>query len=104
MHRAPSKRTEALSALVEDLRRPNPSYALGRPRPLLERNPVAFWRGAALVLAASNLVLIYLLTRRRGAPGSDRPIGARVRLTLPIELRFAGAEFDSGDVRRSREY
>jgi len=63
VHREPSKRTEALSALLEDLRRPNPSYALGRPRPLLERNPAAFWRGAALVLAASNLVLIYLLTR-----------------------------------------
>jgi len=48
-------------------------------------------------------VLIHLLTRRRGAPGADRLIGARVRLTLLIELRFAGAEFDSGDVRRTRE-
>lgn len=46
VHREPSKRTAALSALVEDLRRPNPSYALGRPRPLLARNPVAFWRSS----------------------------------------------------------
>jgi transposase-like protein len=37
------------------------------------------------------------------APGSHRPIGGRFRLSLPIEVRFAGAEVDSRDVRRSRE-
>jgi serine/threonine protein phosphatase PrpC/predicted Ser/Thr protein kinase len=63
VQRDPAQRTEALSALVEDLRRPNPSFALGRPRPLLERNPAAVWRGVALALAVLNLVLIYLLSR-----------------------------------------
>lgn len=56
-HWKPSERTEALSALMMDLQRPNPNYSV-RPRPLLERNPAAFWRGLALVLAVINLLLI----------------------------------------------
>jgi serine/threonine protein phosphatase PrpC len=62
VHKKPSERTEALSALVMDLQRPNPAYS-SRPRPLLRRNPVALWRGLAVVLALVNIVLIYLLTR-----------------------------------------
>ena len=59
----PAERTEALSALVEDLRRPNTSLDYARPRPLIERNPVAFWRTVALVLLLTNIVLAFLLTR-----------------------------------------
>ena len=61
-HWKPTERTEALSALTMDLQRPNPNYS-NRPRPLLERNPTAFWRGLALVLALINLLLIYRLWR-----------------------------------------
>ena len=61
-HWKPTERTEALSALTMDLQRPNPNYS-SRPRPLLERNPTAFWRGLALVLALINLLLIYRLWR-----------------------------------------
>ena len=63
--KVPSERTEALSALVEDLQRPNASLAYDRPRPLIERNPLAFWQGllsAALALAV--FVLAFLLTRK----------------------------------------
>jgi eukaryotic-like serine/threonine-protein kinase len=59
----PVQRTEALSALVEDLRRPNLSLGFDRPRPLLERDPVVFWRTAAIGLLLSTLVLLVLLAR-----------------------------------------
>jgi eukaryotic-like serine/threonine-protein kinase len=59
----PAARTEALSALVENLRRPNPSLGYDRPRPLIERNPVGFWRAIALTALAVNLLLAFLLTR-----------------------------------------
>ncbi len=62
VHKKPSERTEALSALVMDLQRPNPAYST-RPRALLERNPVAFWRSVAFVFAIIDLVLAYFLVR-----------------------------------------
>jgi eukaryotic-like serine/threonine-protein kinase len=60
----PADRTEALSALVENLRRPNPSLDIGRSRPLLERNPAGFWRLVCLIEAVAILVLAVLLARR----------------------------------------
>jgi hypothetical protein len=61
VHKNPLHRTDVLSALVEDLRRPNPDYLDAPPRPLLERNPTAFWRGLAIALFLINLVLLYRL-------------------------------------------
>ena len=63
VHKNPAQRTEVLSELVEDLRRPNRDYLDDRPRPLLERNPAAFWRGVAIALLIVNLVLLYRLSR-----------------------------------------
>jgi eukaryotic-like serine/threonine-protein kinase len=63
VHKSPAQRTEALSELVEDLRRPNPAYVSDRPRPLIERNPAAFWRAVAIALLIVNLVLLYRLSR-----------------------------------------
>jgi hypothetical protein len=34
-----------------------------RKRPLLERNPVAFWRAAAIVFFVLNVFLLYRLAR-----------------------------------------
>jgi eukaryotic-like serine/threonine-protein kinase len=59
-----SNRTDVLSALVEDLRRPNPALGYDRPRPLIERDPVAVWRALAIAFFALNVVLAFLLTRR----------------------------------------
>ena len=59
----PTQRTDALSALVEDLRRPNLSLGYDRPRPLLQREPVGFWRMAALGLAVVDVVLLVVLLR-----------------------------------------
>jgi serine/threonine protein kinase len=59
----PSRRYAALSELVHDLSHPNPQYLRTATRPLLERNPVGFWRGAAILLLALDLVLVYVLVR-----------------------------------------
>ena len=59
----PSQRYDVLSGLVEGLRRPDTSLDSGRPRPLLERNPVAFWRGAAIALLLLNIGLLFLMSR-----------------------------------------
>jgi eukaryotic-like serine/threonine-protein kinase len=60
----PEERTDALSALVEDLRQPNPNLGYERPKPFLARNPIAFWRTLAIALAVVNLVLLVFLARR----------------------------------------
>jgi eukaryotic-like serine/threonine-protein kinase len=52
----PSERTDALSALVENLRQPNPALVQDRAPPLLQRDPVTFWRSLAIGLALLHLV------------------------------------------------
>ena len=64
VHKAPAKRTDALSALTEDLRRPNTALGYDRPRPLLERNPAGFWRGVSIALAIVVFGLLLLLRHR----------------------------------------
>ena len=63
LEKRPSVRTDALSALVEDLKRPNASLGYDRPRPLIERNPLAFWKGLAAALLLLNAVLFIVLSR-----------------------------------------
>jgi serine/threonine protein kinase len=63
VHKNPAQRTEALSELVEDLRRPNAEYLNIRKRPLLERNPTAVWRAIAIALLALNLFLLHRVSR-----------------------------------------
>ena len=53
----PAKRYEELSEFVYDLRHPNKAF-LGKTRPpLIERNPLAFWKGVSLVLATLIAVI-----------------------------------------------
>lgn len=63
VHLEPKRRYSELSEFIHDLRHPNPAFANSAPRPLLERNPVAFWRGLAITLMLLHLVWLYLLTR-----------------------------------------
>ncbi len=58
VHPDPSRRYLELSEFVYDLRHPIPSYLSRTRAPLLERNPVAFWRGVALILAAALVLVI----------------------------------------------
>ena len=50
-HPDPNRRYEELSEFVYDLRHPTEDYLSRKRAPLLERNPVAFWRGVSLILA-----------------------------------------------------
>jgi serine/threonine protein phosphatase PrpC/predicted Ser/Thr protein kinase len=61
VHPDPAERYEALSEFVHDLRHPN--TALLRPTPLIERNPVRFWKG---VSAALGLALFLILLAHYG--------------------------------------
>jgi serine/threonine protein phosphatase PrpC len=56
----PLKRYEALSEFVHDLRHPNTAF-LNKTRPaLMERHPLAFWKGLCAVLAALVVALLFM--------------------------------------------
>jgi len=57
-HPDPLKRYEELSEFVYELRHPSQAYLSRTRAPLLERNPVAFWRGVSLILAITVVVLL----------------------------------------------
>ena len=54
----PAERTDALSAFVEDLNRPNTSLGYERPLPLIERNPLLFWKGLCAILSVGVVALL----------------------------------------------
>lgn len=56
----PVLRYEHMSELVTDLAKPN-SQLIKKEQPLLERNPLGFWRGLAIGLLILNLILLYLI-------------------------------------------
>ncbi len=57
----PQRRYEVLSEFEVDIKKPNPAYLREEQAPLLERHPLAFWRGLSLLLLLSNLCLLFLL-------------------------------------------
>jgi len=59
----PDNRYEKLSELEADLRRPNPDYLREDQLPLLQRNPLGFWKTFSAILFVSNLLLAYLLMK-----------------------------------------
>jgi hypothetical protein len=58
VHPDPLRRYAELSEFIYDLRHPNATYISRTRAPLLERNPVAFWRGLALILAAALVLAL----------------------------------------------
>lgn len=56
----PFKRYEDVSEFVYALQRPDRAFLGRKPLPLIERNPVIFWKGVSLLLAAACLVLLGL--------------------------------------------
>lgn len=58
LHPDPLKRYDALSEFLDDLRVPNPRFQLGRHAPLLERDPVLFWKGISVILLVLVVVLL----------------------------------------------
>lgn len=59
VHPNPQKRYSELSEFVYDLRHPNAVFLNKHRPPLLDRNPVLFWKGLSLILL---LIIIYLLS------------------------------------------
>jgi len=57
LHSDPAKRQEAVSEFAHDLKSPGPSFHRSRAAPLVERHPVRFWQGVALLLALTTLLL-----------------------------------------------
>lgn len=57
-HPDPARRYEDVAEFAHELRHPDPVYLRRTRPPLLERNPVGFWRATALILAAMVLVLL----------------------------------------------
>jgi serine/threonine protein kinase len=59
-HPNPAKRYEELSEFLFDLRHPNKEFLNKTRPPLMERNPVLFWKGVSFILA---IVIAILLAR-----------------------------------------
>lgn len=61
VHPNPAKRYDSLSEFLFDLRTPNPKYVVTAASPLIERNPLLFWKSTTVVLALAVIVLLALL-------------------------------------------
>lgn len=53
----PERRYSELSEFIYDLSHPNPAFLQQDKQPLLERNPLAFWKGLAIISLIANLAL-----------------------------------------------
>ncbi|MFQ3459294.1 bifunctional protein-serine/threonine kinase/phosphatase [Bradyrhizobium sp. UFLA01-814] len=58
VHANPLKRYESFSEFLFDLRNPNAKYLTTSSTPLIERNPVLFWKSTTLLLALVVVVLL----------------------------------------------
>jgi eukaryotic-like serine/threonine-protein kinase len=60
----PQSRYEALSEFIYDLNTPNPEFLKSIDSlPLMERNPLAFWKSVCGLLLLSNLLLLFMLNQ-----------------------------------------
>ncbi len=58
----PQLRYDDLSEFIYDLSTPNPKFLRAEEKiPLIERNPLLFWKGLSAILLFTNLVLMYYL-------------------------------------------
>ena len=58
VHPDPYKRYDSLSEYIFDLRHPNANYIATSATPLIERNPVLFWKCTTVILACAIVVLL----------------------------------------------
>jgi serine/threonine protein phosphatase PrpC/ribosomal protein L39E len=65
-HPDPYQRYGELSELMFDLRHPNKKYLESSPTPLMERDPLLFWKGLSAVLFVTTLILLVLLLSQGG--------------------------------------
>jgi serine/threonine protein kinase len=61
VHPDPNKRYEVISEFLADLRRPNEDFLRATSAPLIERNPLVFWKALSFVLGCAVVgLLLYL--------------------------------------------
>ena len=58
VHTNPLKRYDALSEFIYDLHHPNPAFLREGQGPLMQRNPLLFWKGLSLILFVMLMVLL----------------------------------------------
>ena len=58
VHPNPTKRYDSFSEFLFDLRHPNANYLATSSTPLIERNPLLFWKCTSIVLALAVIVLL----------------------------------------------
>jgi serine/threonine protein phosphatase PrpC len=58
VHPNPAKRYDSFSEFLFDLRHPNANYLATSSTPLIERNPLLFWKCTTIVLALAVIVLL----------------------------------------------
>jgi serine/threonine protein kinase len=61
VHPDPMQRYESLSEYIFDLRQPNANYVDSGVTPLMQRNPLLFWKCATVLLACIVVVLLAML-------------------------------------------
>jgi serine/threonine protein kinase len=61
VHPNPGKRYDSLSEFLFDLRQPNANYVKSSAVPLIERNPLLFWKSTTIALALAVIVLLAML-------------------------------------------
>lgn len=64
VHPNPYQRYEDLSEFVYDLRHPNQAFLNKTRPPLIERNPVIFWKSVSFILTMIVFFLLFKLTNR----------------------------------------
>jgi serine/threonine protein phosphatase PrpC/predicted Ser/Thr protein kinase len=64
VHPNPYQRYKELSEFIYDLRHPNQVFLNKTRLPLIERNPLVFWKSVSLILAVTVFVLLLKLTHR----------------------------------------
>lgn len=60
VHPDPFKRYEEAAEFAYDLRHPNKAFLLRARPPLIERDPVTFWKGVSVLLMVAVVVLLFL--------------------------------------------
>ncbi len=64
VHPDPKKRYEAMTEFLHDLAQPNEKFVESDSQPLLERNPMLFWKGLSGLLTGICLYLLFLLASK----------------------------------------
>ncbi len=61
----PGRRYDTMSAFLLDITRPNPRFAAPEAAPLIERDPLTFWKWLAVISLLVNLLLAWLVAGGR---------------------------------------